>query len=133
MTLAQIRSLTGGGLDASQGGFDPLKRPTDRCLFHDIGGYRKMAKRQEFGRGCSQSFRPANHLADRAEPPGELDGRQPLPKGGRKSESSRNFPHPEPPMTLAPARPAPLANSSTDRRVGQECVGTCRSRWSPLQ
>src|SRR3546814_16881106 len=27
--------------------------------------------------------------------------------------------------------PSLLANRSEERRVGQECVGTCRSRWSP--
>src|SRR3546814_11113333 len=40
----------------------------------------------------------------------------------------------------APARPArkrgdrkprPLAHRSEERRVGKECVSTCRSRWSP--
>src|SRR3546814_11266507 len=28
-------------------------------------------------------------------------------------------------------RPAPYALRSDERRVGQECVSTCRSRWSP--
>src|SRR3546814_12385317 len=40
--------------------------------------------------------------------------------------------------TLAP-KPAillfdePLSNRSEERRVGKECVSTCRSRWSPEQ
>src|SRR3546814_18547294 len=29
------------------------------------------------------------------------------------------------------AKPALLARRSAERRVGQECVSTCRSRWSP--
>src|SRR3546814_17452563 len=28
-------------------------------------------------------------------------------------------------------RPAPLQPRSEERRVGKECVSTCRSRWSP--
>src|SRR3546814_18818279 len=31
----------------------------------------------------------------------------------------------------AAARPAQLHMRSEERRVGQECVSTCRSRWSP--
>src|SRR3546814_19688419 len=27
--------------------------------------------------------------------------------------------------------PAPVASRSEERRVGKECVSTCRSRWSP--
>src|SRR3546814_13391786 len=27
---------------------------------------------------------------------------------------------------------APMAGRSEERRVGKECVSTCRSRWSPL-
>src|SRR3546814_8913196 len=28
-------------------------------------------------------------------------------------------------------RPAPVIERSEERRVGKECVSTCRSRWSP--
>src|SRR3546814_12417501 len=34
--------------------------------------------------------------------------------------------HPRPPLPLASAR-----GRSEERRVGKECVSTCRSRWSP--
>src|SRR3546814_11562918 len=30
-------------------------------------------------------------------------------------------------------RPGRLVCRSEERRVGKECVGTCRSRWSPYQ
>src|SRR3546814_12560818 len=30
-----------------------------------------------------------------------------------------------------PRLPRPLAGRSEERRVGKECVSTCRSRWSP--
>src|SRR3546814_13819344 len=30
-----------------------------------------------------------------------------------------------------PRRPRELAHRSEERRVGKECVSTCRSRWSP--
>src|SRR3546814_13642557 len=29
------------------------------------------------------------------------------------------------------ARPSPYVGRSEERRVGKECVSTCRSRWSP--
>src|SRR3546814_616279 len=32
---------------------------------------------------------------------------------------------------LSPARPVQCPRSSEERRVGKECVSTCRSRWSP--
>src|SRR3546814_16113792 len=32
---------------------------------------------------------------------------------------------------LAATAPEPDAASSEERRVGKECVSTCRSRWSP--
>src|SRR3546814_8619120 len=31
----------------------------------------------------------------------------------------------------SPARAADLGTRSEERRVGKECVSTCRSRWSP--
>src|SRR3546814_13541738 len=37
---------------------------------------------------------------------------------------------PVPPTDSQTANPA-LADSSEERRVGKECVSTCRSRWSP--
>src|SRR3546814_13622849 len=36
----------------------------------------------------------------------------------------------EPPATLAPASRC-RCHRSEERRVGKECVSTCRSRWSP--
>src|SRR3546814_10353564 len=37
-----------------------------------------------------------------------------------------------PPSFSAPTQPkAPLISRSEERRVGKECVSTCRSRWSP--
>src|SRR3546814_6639814 len=32
---------------------------------------------------------------------------------------------------VMPTGPAPLDRRSEERRVGKECVSTCRSRWSP--
>src|SRR3546814_10699077 len=33
----------------------------------------------------------------------------------------------------SPAPPRPIRARSEERRVGKECVSTCRSRWSPNQ
>src|SRR3546814_17585389 len=38
------------------------------------------------------------------------------PDGGRGDNNARNY---------------PFMKRSEERRVGQECVSTCRSRWSP--
>src|SRR3546814_11315447 len=35
------------------------------------------------------------------------------------------------PESLPPEEPNPLQKRSEERRVGKECVRTCRSRWSP--
>src|SRR6059058_3424704 len=35
------------------------------------------------------------------------------------------------PPGLTPGEPADLGQRSEERRVGKECVTTCRSRWSP--
>src|SRR3546814_12332758 len=35
-------------------------------------------------------------------------------------------------LRVAREEAAPLTTRSEERRVGKECVGTCRSRWSPL-
>src|SRR3546814_1772412 len=41
--------------------------------------------------------------------------------------------HSRPPITRIPRRPRsrPARRRSEERRVGKECVSTCRSRWSP--
>ena len=47
---------------------------------------------------------------------------------------SLSFHHPLSPPLLSPLTPcqgAPHHNRSEERRVGKECVSTCRSRWSP--
>src|SRR3546814_13720772 len=36
-----------------------------------------------------------------------------------------------PPATSAPLAAPPKNQRSEERRVGKECVSTCRSRWSP--
>src|SRR3546814_7760969 len=33
--------------------------------------------------------------------------------------------------SMPPLRPSPRSGRSEERRVGKECVSTCRSRWSP--
>src|SRR3546814_6652162 len=47
-----------------------------------------------------------------------------LPRGG-------HHPHPDLPRRPLRERPVPGALRSEERRVGKECVSTCRSRWSP--
>src|SRR3546814_17201240 len=39
------------------------------------------------------------------------------------------------PLSIAPELPSPVPSGdrSEERRVGKECVSTCRSRWSPYQ
>src|SRR3546814_4626296 len=39
--------------------------------------------------------------------------------------------HPTGPLHVAHARGAVIGDRSEERRVGKECVSTCRSRWSP--
>src|SRR3546814_12023758 len=46
----------------------------------------------------------------------------------RHRQSFRGAP---PPRAAASSHPAPSAVRSEERRVGKECVSTCRSRWSP--
>src|SRR3546814_13495308 len=48
-------------------------------------------------------------------------------KGGRTDERDLR-----PSLPAAAHGPSLLHRSSEDRRVGKECVSTCRSRWSPL-
>src|SRR3546814_2197180 len=41
------------------------------------------------------------------------------------------LPPPPPPPPEPATEPAELVTRSEERRVGKECVSTCRSRWSP--
>src|SRR3546814_11085952 len=34
-------------------------------------------------------------------------------------------------LAMLGSQPEPCTNRSEERRVGKECVSTCRSRWSP--
>src|SRR3546814_17327363 len=49
--------------------------------------------------------------------------RQPAGTDGRAGDGHR--------CRLARARRRPALHRSEERRVGKECVSTCRSRWSP--
>src|SRR3546814_1779679 len=54
-----------------------------------------------------------------------------LAPGGVDQQEARGFHHhrrPEQPLDDAEAKVGPR---SEERRVGKECVSTCRSRWSP--
>src|SRR3546814_9182360 len=65
--------------------------------------------------------------AGRAGPPGEQQGdycRGPLTSG-----EERDFAQMPSTLPVADGRGALLR--SEERRVGKECVSTCRSRWSP--
>src|SRR3546814_21014880 len=44
---------------------------------------------------------------------------------------NRAAPRHQPPLSRTPSGPRQLCNRSEERRVGKECVSTCRSRWSP--
>src|SRR3546814_2690697 len=46
------------------------------------------------------------------------------------SASICGFPHERPCVRRARVRGAPGPDRSEERRVGKECVSTCRSRWS---
>src|SRR3546814_7991120 len=54
-----------------------------------------------------------------------------LPAGqiARQPEAGKRHPGADLPETSRPPRRGPLR--SEERRVGKECVSTCRSRWSP--
>src|SRR3546814_8180353 len=50
----------------------------------------------------------------------------------RSPPASRRSSLPRPPALLSSRRPyQPRRRRSEERRVGKECVSTCRSRWSP--
>src|SRR3546814_2089652 len=58
----------------------------------------------------------------------------------RSPAPSPQLPCPNQPTSRSPSSAAPACTSSKgcgtrseERRVGQECVSTCRSRWSPYQ
>src|SRR3546814_14578458 len=64
----------------------------------------------------------AGGAADRAPAAGEAAGaEQPLAAPGRGGGARR-------PLAR---RPGQLVDRSEERRVGKECVSTCRSRWWP--
>src|SRR3546814_17026373 len=54
------------------------------------------------------------------------------PPGGASAEIGRNIRTSAPPSSrLETLAPPPSLRRSEERRVGKECVSTCRSRWSP--
>src|SRR3546814_10016131 len=65
---------------------------------------------------------------------GATDVPQPIPLLGSPVDTARRFPHPRgcdagvPVASCGGLRTHPR---SEERRVGKECVRTCRSRWSP--
>src|SRR3546814_9190604 len=65
---------------------------------------------------------------------GEVTDHAELPHQRAWSKRSESSAKPKPPsravthLGLAAGRPS---NRSEERRVGKECVSTCRSRWSP--
>src|SRR3546814_378268 len=72
----------------------------------------------------------------------EQDGREPLPLGAlvlaqRRPQTVEIVPLGRRPVALADDEPQPgvardnARNRSEERRVGNECVSTCRSRWWP--
>src|SRR3546814_17194051 len=68
--------------------------------------------------------------AERDQPPQPLIVEERLPADVRRRRpglqiGSQRWP------TLRERRHRPLVARSEERRVGEECVSTCRSRWSP--
>src|SRR3546814_6553312 len=59
------------------------------------------------------------------------------PAAAQKNKASRSLPSPVPCSAFRPGCQAlvlfgrPRPSRSEERRVGKECVSTCRSRWSP--
>src|SRR3546814_19901156 len=51
----------------------------------------------------------------------------------RRAPAPPQHPAPSPPLGQNPSTPQnrPARRRSEERRVGKECVSTCRSRWSP--
>src|SRR3546814_15076853 len=52
-------------------------------------------------------------------------------RGERRTAIAPQHPAREPGAVRGDARVGPLRTRSEERRVGKECVSTCRSRWSP--
>src|SRR3546814_15532006 len=65
--------------------------------------------------------------------PDSLDGRYfgPLPAAGLLGVAHPVMTRPASGAPLSAHRPSPDQTRSEERRVGQECVSTFRSRWSP--
>src|SRR3546814_14431662 len=56
----------------------------------------------------------------------------PLPVGKEAARDDRGVVRPVlEQQAVAPVQPRELLLRSEERRVGKECVSTCRSRWSP--
>src|SRR3546814_13927636 len=78
--------------------------------------------------------RPAPH-----RPPDSCRSPEVVPAADRQVRSARPYCNGlPPPLPWSAARPrttafpASMPSRSEERRVGKECVSTCRSRWSPL-
>src|SRR3546814_13070720 len=51
--------------------------------------------------------------------------------GGKKAAARGEIPFSELQSNAQAVLPSTVPNRSEERRVGKECVSTCRSRWSP--
>src|SRR3546814_15306309 len=78
-----------------------------------------------YGFDVTASFFRSENTSQRpihATPTGSIGGNQPLMKNAKL---------PCPDNSLRTPANAQLVIRSEERRVGKECVSTCRSRWSP--
>src|SRR3546814_15917243 len=66
----------------------------------------------------------AQHVAGGGRTACDSGGRQPADPGAGRRPGHRPVPAHDPPYR-------PDRGRSEERRVGKECVSTCRSRWSP--
>src|SRR3546814_15223283 len=73
--------------------------------------------------GVRFSFHPAGHVLGSAQILMEYRGERIVVTGDYKRRAD---------PTCAPFEVVPCDIRSEERRVGKECVRTCRSRWSPF-
>src|SRR3546814_17925104 len=76
---------------------------------------------------CSSDLPDRHRLAMRRERGAQLA----LPILGRVQPRDRQLPRAMRPHALANVEMIVRVHRSEERRVGKECVSTCRSRWSP--
>src|SRR3546814_17877894 len=120
----EIEAMAGGDIGGVGGaGEDELAEMTGGGAFHGAQAYHRAASKQD----ARSTLIAASFIDPQAAPC--LSALAPPPallrldvEAGHRFQKPRHY---EPRKSLQPL------SRSEERRVGKECVSTCRSRWSP--